>query len=144
MGLRCRLVSVFKPSDDSAKLPGSVLTERKQGVPKCLWGWSVLQGPKILRFLFFVDSRYNVAEDDLVASHLKEMATMCDELGIPAASLAYYVSSVDIVRAKRIEWAAEMGVPVSAVKKLLAMLGYGNSGADWMAEYKVIYIYISI
>jgi hypothetical protein len=28
-------------------------------------------------------------------------------------------------------------VPISAVKKLLAMLGYGNSGADWMAEHKV-------
>ena len=86
--------------------------ERKKFVPTCLLGWSVLQGPKVLRHLFFLDVKYHVYEDDLVASHLRVLAGAAAARGIQHSALAAYVASADSVQAKREQWAAETGTTV--------------------------------
>ena len=48
-----------------------------------------------------------------------------------------YVASPESVKSSRAQWATETGAPTKAVKTLCSMIGYGNSGADWMQENQV-------
>jgi hypothetical protein len=118
-------------------LPYSIREESKNGVPECLWGWSVLQGPKVLRYLFFLDVSYNIMEDDLVAAHLNVMHKLVNERGIPSRELTEYLCSAESVQSKREEWAAQTGATVKEVKTLTTMVGYGNAGTDWMLDHDI-------
>ena len=65
------------------------------------------------------------------------MAKLTAERGIHDRELQEYVRSAQTVTQKRDEWAAETGAPVKAVKTLTNMVGYGNSGEDWLLEHTV-------
>ena len=63
LALETRLYSGFRIEKDTI-LPTTILAERAKGVPDCLLGRSVLQLPKVCRYLFFIDSKVPIHEHD--------------------------------------------------------------------------------
>ena len=107
-----------------------------RGVPTSFLGYSVMQGPKVLRYLFLIDLPSPVYEADLVASHLREFRAAAHEQGIACDALDEYVCTPEAVRAFRVSVAAECGgsVQPTDVKKLMNAIAYGSSGEQWKTD----------
>eukprot|EP00973_Karenia_brevis_P019966 2740212-Karenia_brevis.AAC.1 len=140
--MKCRLIAGYR--EGHAEVPTSIAGEMRRQVPKSMLGWSVLQGPKVLRRLFFVDMPVNVAEDDLVAAHFKVLAGVAQDLQVESSVLQAYVTDGNAVKLHRQKWAAETGTTVKAVKTLCAAVGYGSAAADWKLEHKVVELPVDI
>ncbi len=126
-----------KGKDDPDPAPPSIQAERRRGVPELLLGFPVAQAPKMLRFLFFIESRVVVWEFDLVASHLRELRQLAERHGIACDALASYVKDETSVRNLRRELAVQLGVRDADIKQLMNMLGYGSSGSSWEVDHGV-------
>ena len=109
LAMETRLYSGFLPEKDSSDLPTTIAAERAKGVPDCLLGRSVLQLPKICRFLFFVDSPTVVLEHDLMVAHLRAALAEATAHSIPCQELQEYVQSPDSIEATRASIAVQTG-----------------------------------
>ena len=64
-------------ADELDGAPPSILQELHRGVPTFLLGFPVLQAPKALRYLFFLELPIPVYEAALVASHPRAASQVC-------------------------------------------------------------------
>jgi hypothetical protein len=127
LGLQMRLVSGYK---HMGPMPPSIVREIRNGVPSFLLGVSILQCPKVVRYLFLIDLPSPVYEADLVASHMCGMLGFAKQYGIEYTSPQDYARSVDTIKAFRAGEAARAGIQPADVKEVLNMIGYGNSGDE--------------
>ena len=97
----------------------SIRAEKKNGVPSSFLGFSVLQFPKVLRYLFFLDMEVSVWEADLVASHLREFLELARVANVECAALADYVDTPESVKKFREDEALAAGVEPADVKQLM-------------------------
>lgn len=130
LGLKLRMVTGYKREGDSP-LPPCVAAEVRRQVPEYLLGFSVLQCPRMIRYLFFVECPIMVREADLVASHIREFMFAAIKHGIACEELKLYAQDAESVTAFRKRLADRLGLPVNTIKQLINAVGYGNSGEEW-------------
>ena len=94
--LELRLIGGWRSTLGEA--PPSIMAEERRGVPSWLLGFPVIQAPRVVRFLFFLETPFPVWELDLVASHLREMMSAAIAHDIPHKELATYVRSEESVK----------------------------------------------
>ena len=131
--LELRLIGGWRSTLGEA--PPSIMAEGRRGVPSWLLGFPVIQAPRVVRFLFFLETPFPVWELDLVASHLREMMSAAITHDIPHKELAIYVRSEESVKKFREVEAKHLKVKPHDIKRLMNMIGYGNSGREWAAVH---------
>jgi hypothetical protein len=126
-----------RPFIDYLEIPACVLKEIHNKVPSFFLGLSALFGPKVIRYLFFLELPSPVLEADLCASHLKEIVVLCEKWSVPCQELGAYVDSEASVKQFREEHSAALGCESGDIKQVVNMIGYGNSGRAWREQHNV-------
>lgn len=101
LGLSLRLIGGWRGGDDGE--PESVSAERRRHVPHFLLGFPIAQCPKVVRYLFFVDTNATVMEADLVASHLRVLVKEANRLKVECKVLEAYTKTAETVKVVREE-----------------------------------------
>jgi len=129
LDMRLRLYSGYVPT--AAPPPRSIKAELNRGVPSYLLGHSVLQCPKVVRYLFFVELPLPVWEFDLVASHMRQFRMTAVQANMQTGELVSSFASCQSIEAFRHSVAHSAGVSPKSIKKLTNAVGYGSSGEEW-------------